>query len=74
VVKAEVCKTSIQRFESARRLHLFLTVAGSDTGMTKKIAGTFGTLTKLADFSPPVRTVEEPETTAVNLPEPRVWS
>ena len=42
VVKGEVCKTSMQRFESARRLHCWFLVAhGVPTGVNLRLTPCF---------------------------------
>lgn len=48
-------------------------VAGSDSGMTSKIAGTFGALCRVADFSQKAKAVQAPKPpeTAVDSPPPQ---
>ena len=42
VAKGEVCKTSIHRFESGRRLNQFKELAGEEDGRVAKVVAVWG--------------------------------
>ena len=67
VVKGEVCKTSMQRFESARRLHIIFDFANNSQPATSAHQKTFRFCANFGVKTSPIASLSSGETTRFEL-------